>query len=268
MQDMPPPYIGAGLAREIAFEGTPGGGEGRKTTTHARLGASPEVPITPQDHHASRLTPMSDSSSKNRINQNRYIAANPPCKYLPVLSTRRSPCPPHLPPRIVMPVVQARPRGQTVRPANTTFHLCGLMRRKARAFVEGYHFGPLWSRRKVVCFDTDVPINESPDNICYVDMKSKFSRTGTSLNIHESRVHIGQDMFLVSGYWDPKADVNRSVFAAMKVIWKGELSVVRAGRYIPYHKRMRDGNKAELAVKRFVKSFTSHSVCLDSYDVR
>ena len=62
-------------------------------------------------------------------------------------------------------------------------------------------------------------------------------------------------MFLVSGYWDPKADLNRSVFALTKSIWKGEISIVHAGKYIPYRKRMRDGPKADLAVKRYV-SFT------------
>lgn len=133
------------------------------------------------------------------------------------------------------------------------------MRRKTRTFVEGYHFGPLWSRQKVVRFDADVPINESPGNIRYVDMKSSYSRTGTSLSVHESRVHIGQDMFLVSGYWDPKADVNRSVLAVMKIIWRGELSVIRAGRYISYYKRMKDGKKAELAVKRWAESFMNRS---------
>ena len=127
---------------------------------------------------------------------------------------------------------------------------------KTRTFVEGYHFGPLWSRRKVVRFDTDVPINESPCNLRYVDMKSKYSRTGTSLTVHESRVHIGQDMFLVSGYWDPKAEVNRSVLAVMKIVWRGEISVIRAGRYIPYTKYMKDGQKAELAVKRYVYSMS------------
>jgi len=91
-------------------------------------------------------------------------------------------------------------------------------------------------------------------------MKSKFSRTGTSLSVHESRVHIGEDMFLVSGYWDPKADVNRSIFAVTKIIWKGEISVIRAGRYIPYSKRMRDGRKADLAVKRYVDSFIIPSI--------
>lgn len=140
------------------------------------------------------------------------------------------------------------------------FHRREAYKTKTRTFIEGYHFGPLWSRRKVVRFNADVPVNETPTNIRYVDIKSKFGRTGTSLRVHESRVHIGEDMFLVSGYWDPKADVNRSVFSAMRIIWRGEISVIRAGRYIPYHKRMKDGRKADLAVKRYVRSFTIPSV--------
>jgi len=67
-------------------------------------------------------------------------------------------------------------------------------------------------------------------------------------------------MFLVSGYWDPKAIVNRSVYAAMKIVWKGELSVVCAGQYIPYLKRVKDGRKAELAVKRWATSLTNHFI--------
>ena len=89
-------------------------------------------------------------------------------------------------------------------------------------------------------------------------MKSKYNRTTTSLSVHESRVYVGTDMFLVSGYWDPKADMNRSVFAVAKIIWRGEISVVRAGKFIPYSKRMKDGRKADVAVKRYVSSFISY----------
>jgi len=106
----------------------------------------------------------------------------------------------------------------------------------------------------------DVPVVQSATNLPYVDIKGGFNRTATSLSVHESRVHIGQDLFLVSGYWDPKADVNRSVFAVMKVLWRGEISVIRAGRYVPYSKRMKDGKKADLAVKQCVNSFTTHSI--------
>ena len=105
-----------------------------------------------------------------------------------------------------------------------------------------------------------MPIRESPTNLRFVDMKSKYDRTTTSLNVHESRVHIGADMFLVSGYWDPRADVNRSVFAVTKIIWRGEISVVRAGKFIPYSKRMRDGRKADVAVKRYASSFISYTI--------
>ena len=51
------------------------------------------------------------------------------------------------------------------------------------------------------------------------------------------------------------ADINRSVFAVTKVTWRGELSVVCAGRYVPYHKYMKDGHKASLTVKRYENSF-------------
>ena len=155
----------------------------------------------------------------------------------------------------VMPLVQRRPRGQLVRLPNISFRLEKLTKRQTRTFVEGYHFAPLWSRRKLVQFDADVPVNETSANIRFVNMKSEYNRTATSLSIHESRVHIGADMFLVSGYWDPKADINRSLFADLKVIWRGEISVIRAGVFVPYWKRMRDGEKAVLAVKRYAYSF-------------
>ena len=166
----------------------------------------------------------------------------------------------HSPPQSIvqsatMPLVQTQPQGRTVRLANIFFHRrAAHAKNKTRTFVEGYHFGPLWGRRKVVQFDTDVPVNESSSNLRYVDMRGSYSRTWTALSVHESRVHIGRDMFLVSGYWDPKADINRSIFAAMKIIWRGELSVVHAGRYIPYYKRIKDGHKADLAVKRCANS--------------
>ena len=162
-----------------------------------------------------------------------------------------------------MPLVQKRPRGHLVSPPSIPSRCrARLTKKQTRNFVEGYHFGPLWSRRKVVRFSTDVPINESPVNLRFVDMKSKYHRTSTSLNVHESRVYVDTDVFLVSGYWDPKADVNRSVFAATKIIWRGEISVVRAGKFVPYSKRMKDGRKADIAVKRYVSSFVTYTTLI------
>jgi hypothetical protein len=168
-----------------------------------------------------------------------------------------------------MPVVQKRPHGPLVRSNGSLFHYFHLTNKQIRTFVEGHHFGPLWSRRKVVRFGMDAPVVGSPVNIPYVDMESEFNRTTTSLKVHESRVYVGQDVFLVSGYWDPKADINRSVFAVTKVIWRGEISVVRAGRYIPYTKRMRDGRKADVAVRRYVSTFViSFVLTVDVWQLR
>jgi len=63
-------------------------------------------------------------------------------------------------------------------------------------------------------------------------------------------------MFLVSGYWDPKADVNQSVWAVAKIIWRGELSVVHVEGYVLYYKCTKDSHKADLTVKRYVNPFT------------
>ena len=142
------------------------------------------------------------------IKINMYIKAPSPSTSLPTSSENplSAPLSRFIVRSIVMPLVQTRPRGRIVRFTMFPFTVVKLTRNKTRTFVEGYHFGPLWSRRRVVHFDVDVPANESSSNLRYVDMKSSYSRTGTSRRVHESRVYIGQDMFLVSGYWDPKAD--------------------------------------------------------------
>ena len=51
---------------------------------------------------------------------------------------------------IIMPLVQKQPRGQVVRLPNACLYCLATHKKQTRAFIEGYHFGPLWSRRKVV----------------------------------------------------------------------------------------------------------------------
>lgn len=94
-----------------------------------------------------------------------------------------------------------------------------------------------------------VPANESLSNPRYVAVEEKFTRTRTSLAVHDCRVTIGKDMYLVTGYWDKGAVANRSVFAATGEVWRGEVIVTCAGRYIPFKKRARNGLAAESAVK-------------------
>lgn len=116
-------------------------------------------------------------------------------------------------------------------------------------FNEGYHFQPLRSSKKIVKILARVPGNESLTSPRYLAVEYNFKRTRTSLAIHDCRVAIGKDMYLVTGYWDPKSVVNRSVFTGTGEIWKGEIIVTCLGRYIPYNKRVKNGPRAAIAAK-------------------
>lgn len=94
-----------------------------------------------------------------------------------------------------------------------------------------------------------MPINETLSNPRYIAVEEKFTRTHTSLAIHDCRVVFGKDMYLVTAYWDPKAVANRSVFTTTGEVWRGEIVVTCPGRYIPYNKRVKDGPVVVAAVK-------------------
>jgi hypothetical protein len=94
-----------------------------------------------------------------------------------------------------------------------------------------------------------VPTNESLSNPWYTTVEEKFTRTHTSLAVHDCRITVGKDIYLVTGYWDDRAVASRSVFAAMGQVWRGEVAVICAGRYIPYKKRVKNGPAAETAAK-------------------
>jgi hypothetical protein len=98
-------------------------------------------------------------------------------------------------------------------------------------------------------FMAHVPTNETLSNPRYIAVEEKFTRTRTSLTVHDCRVVSGKDMYLVTTYWDQKAVANRSVFTATGEIWRGEIAVTCFGRYIPYHKRVKNGPAVATAVK-------------------
>jgi hypothetical protein len=116
-------------------------------------------------------------------------------------------------------------------------------------FNEGYHFQPSRSTKKTVKILARVPGNESLSNPRYLAVEYNFRRSRTSLAIHDCRIAIGKDMYLVTAYWDPKSVLNRSVFTGTGEIWKGEIVVTCPGRYIPYNKRVKNGPTATIAAK-------------------
>ncbi|KAF9643982.1 hypothetical protein BDM02DRAFT_3191012 [Thelephora ganbajun] len=136
-----------------------------------------------------------------------------------------------------MPLVRKRPTGRTT-----------------RSTVEAYHFQPLRNRKKVVRLNALVPDNETASNPRYVDVEERLN-IPCHVKVHDCRVVIGADMYLVTGYWYRHSDINQSIMATTGLTWRGELIVIRAGRYIPYLKRVNCSRLADVAVMRFIHKY-------------
>ena len=128
-----------------------------------------------------------------------------------------------------------------------------LMTQKSLSTVEGYHFQPLRHRKKIVRLNTHVPDNETFSNPRYIAVEECFDMPPRrSVKVHDCRVVVDGDMYLVTGYWDRYSDVNRSVKTATGLTWKGEIVVVKAGRYIPYLKKVNRPFKVDIAAMKYV----------------
>ncbi|KAF9793102.1 hypothetical protein BJ322DRAFT_1016706 [Thelephora terrestris] len=64
----------------------------------------------------------------------------------------------------------------------------------SRGFNEGYYFHPSRSNKKIVKFTARVPTNETLSNPRYIAVEEKFTRTRTSLAVHDCQVVSGKDM--------------------------------------------------------------------------
>lgn len=100
--------------------------------------------------------------------------------------------------------------------------------------------------------NTFVPDEETSSNPRYVNVEERFAISRRSVKVHDCRIILGVDMYLVTGYWYRYSDVNRSVMTATGLAWRGELVVVKAGSIIPYLKRVSHPRKADIAAKKCV----------------
>ena len=124
--------------------------------------------------------------------------------------------------------------------------------KNAKGTVEAYHFQPLLYRKKTVHLNTLVPDDETSLNPRYVNVEEQLDIPCRSVKVHDCRVVLGADMYLVTGYWYEYSDVNRSVKTATGLTWRGELVIVRAGRTIPYLRRVSRPYQADIATKKCV----------------
>ena len=159
------------------------------------------------------------------------------------------PPPPPPPPQLFidMPLIRKKPAGHTVRHFKILSSLMSLTTKKSTGTLEAYHYQPLRHHKKIVQLNTLVPDNESLSNPCYIKVEEHFNIPRRSVKVHDCRVMVDGDMYLVSGFWDRYSDVNRSVKTATGLTWKGELMIVKAGRCVPYLKRVKHPFKADIA---------------------
>jgi hypothetical protein len=110
----------------------------------------------------------------------------------------------------------------------------------------------------VVRLRTTVPPNQSFENPPYLEVETYLHRPRPSTTIHDCVVTVGRDAFLVSAYWDKSRDapINRSIFNATGVHWRGEATVAGIGRVVPYLKRVRNAWDAEAALLKWVSDST------------
>ncbi|KAF9643349.1 hypothetical protein BDM02DRAFT_3132487 [Thelephora ganbajun] len=137
-----------------------------------------------------------------------------------------------------MPLIRKRPVGRTT-----------------RGTVEAYHFQSLRHRKKVIWLNTLVPDDETLSNPRYVDVEDRLDIPHRSVKVHDCRVVIGADMYLVTGYWYRYSSINRSVKTATGLTWRGELIIIKAGRFIPYLKRVNRPHQADIAAMKFILKF-------------
>lgn len=122
---------------------------------------------------------------------------------------------------------------------------------KTRGTINAYHFQPLRHQKKVIRLNTLVPDDETLSNPRYINVEEHFNIPRRSVKVHDCRVVVGEDVYLVTGYWYRYADTNRSVKTATGLTWKGELVVVKAGRFIPYLKRVDRPLQADVAATKY-----------------
>ena len=153
-----------------------------------------------------------------------------------------------------MAILRVHPTGQTVshqllivkRPFSLTTS-------KTAGKTRGYIFSSQRSRRHPIEFKTIVPVAESFENPRYIRIEDRFSQPTTGNEIHDCKVVVDKDVFLITAYWKEDSHRNRAVEAAGKGLrWRGEIAVVQVGRLTPFYKHPKSPSSVNKAVARFV----------------
>ena len=82
-------------------------------------------------------------------------------------------------------------------------------------------------------------------------MEEVFSIAPSPRDVHDCRVVVGRDVFLIVAHWLPNAIHNLALKTACGGLeWKGELSIVQIGKFVPFYKRFKTPSAVNTAVSR------------------
>lgn len=109
-------------------------------------------------------------------------------------------------------------------------------------------------------FKAIVPLAETFENPRYIRIEDRFSQPTVGNEIHDCKVVIDKNVFLITAYWKESDHRNMAVETAGKGLrWRGEIAVVQVGRIKPFYKRPKNPHCVNKAVARFVFPLSSHT---------
>ncbi|KAF9790772.1 hypothetical protein BJ322DRAFT_1104420 [Thelephora terrestris] len=123
--------------------------------------------------------------------------------------------------------------------------------------TEGYIFRSQRHRRLPIHFKTIVPLAETFENPRYIRIKDEFSQPIAGNEIHDCKVIVDKNVFLITAYWKEDGQRNMAVESVGKGLrWKGEIAVVQVGKFTPFYKHPKNPSSVNKAIARFVTEFT------------
>ena len=127
-------------------------------------------------------------------------------------------------------------------------------RTKVFGLAHGYLFPSRKPRRIPIKFTTVAPLvkNNLHRRLEHcVNMEDTFSTIPPPGEVHDCRVVVGCDIFLIVAHWSPNATPNLALKTTCGGLeWKGELSIVQIGKYVPFYRCFKTPSAVNAAVSR------------------
>ena len=122
--------------------------------------------------------------------------------------------------------------------------------------AHGYLFSSRRTRRTPVKFTTVSPLVEKSvkgrNHLEHcIKMEEVFLMAPPPGDVHDCRVVVGRNVFLIVAYWSPDTTHNLALKTACGGLeWRGELSIVQMGTHVPFYKRCKTPSAVNAAISR------------------